>query len=297
MVDYTKPPTLEQKLIGLDSLRNQADSAADLFTDLDSKPVDPNVNLKAYRGENLIKSLGMKLGSDEAAGRWYGYSADKAVRYPFDKAPSIFGGAVTRTMDVSPLEVVDAFRNAQYEHAKSALNLNLEKGIPKGEAENLYFKFLNETDDYTSKAKRQILEGKMPSDKFNFLLKSIMDEGVFDKKGPIDIKETFKRGNVGIATALSAGRALPKLAFGLAGLPVDAILGATQTSLDPQEEMGRAYGIDPSLFYQMDPEKFEELYKNYEIMVNKMREDELAKLEKDTLNKVTTEKLGFSYGN
>ena len=99
-----------------------------------------------------------------------------------------------------------------------------------------------------------------------------MQEGVFDKKGSIDIGETFKRGNVGVAGALAIGKALPKAAFGLAGLPIDAIAGATETGLDAQEEVGQAMGIDPDVFYQMDPEQFENIYSSYKMTVAKMQQ-------------------------
>ncbi len=274
MADLT--PT--QRTQGLATLMESGGKTADIFSDLDSKPVDPNAQIRAYRGENLIKSLGQTLGTDEAAGRWYGYTPDKAARYPFDRAPSIMGGAVTRTMDVTPLEIVDAFRNAQYDHGKTMLNLNLEKGVPRAEAEDVYYRFLNRVDDFVTEARDQVVSGKMPSDRFDFMLKTTMAEGVFDKKGSIDIGETFKRGNVGIAGALAAkegaAKILPSIArgFGLAALPLDLIAGANQTGLDPQEEIGKAYGIDPSVFYQMDPEEFQKYKDAYELEVARQQQ-------------------------
>ncbi len=274
--------TPSQRTEGLAALIQGGGRAADMFSDLDSRPIDPNQSIRAYRGENFIKSLGQTLGSDEAAGRWYGYTADKAARYPFDKAPSIMGGAVTRTMDVTPLEIVNAFRNAQYDHGKTMLNLNLEKGVPKAKAEDVYFRFLNQVDDYVTEARNQVVSGKMPSDKFNFMLKTTMAEGVFDKKGPIDAMETIKRGNIGIGALVGAkdvaSDILPFVAkgAGIAALPLDLIAGANRTGLDAQEEMGKAYGIDPSVFYQMEPEKFEELYADYQMMVDKMEQQRLA---------------------
>ncbi len=278
MVDLA--PT--QRTQGLATLMESGREAADLFSDLDSKPIDPTQSIRAYRGENLIKSLGQTLGSDDAAGRWYGYTADKAARYPFDRAPSIMGGAVTRTMDVTPLEIVEAYRNAQYDHGKTALNLNLERGVPKAKAEDIYYRFLNQVDDFVTEARGQVVSGKMPSDKFNFMLKTTMAEGVFDKKGPIDAGATIKRGNVGIGALVGAKNVasdiLPFVAkgAGLAALPLDLIAGANRTGLDAQEEMGKAYGIDPRVFYQMEPEKFEELYADYQMMVDKMEQQRQA---------------------
>ena len=122
-------------------------------------------------------------------------------------------------------------------------------------------------DDFHTDAMRKLQAGELPSDKFNFMLKTNMAEGVFDKTGGIDIGETFKRGNYGIAGLLAAKEAgskvLPYLAkgLGIAMLPIDLILGANQTGLDPEEELGAKLGIDPSVFYQMEPEKFQ-MYKD-----------------------------------
>lgn len=239
---------------------------------MDTK-VTPDQSIRAFRGENLIKGLGQTLSPDEdAVGRWYGFTADKAKRYPFDKSPSILGGAVTRTMDVSPDEIIEASRKARYQHAKAALTFNLKNGVEKSKAENIYFKDLNEIDDFHTSVKKQLDEGTLDRDRFNFMLKSTIQEGVFDKKGPIDIGETFRRGNVGVAGALAIGKALPKAAFGLAGLPIDAIAGATETGLDAQEEVGQAMGVDPDVFYRMDPEQFDTIYNNFKMTVAKMQQ-------------------------
>ena len=247
-------------------------ASADMFSDLKSAPVDPNQPIRAYRGENLLKGMGSLLGSEDAAGRWYGFTDKKPLRYPFEKALPIFGGAVTRTMDVTPLEIVEASRRAYYEHANDMRDANLKNGVPEERANNILFKNLNDIDDYHAQARTQILEGRMPSDKFNFMLTTTMEEGLFDKKGDIDIGQTFKRGNYGVAGALAAKdaakMALPYLAkgAGIAALPLDLIAGANKTGLDPQEEIGQALGIDPNVFYQMNPEEFQK-YKDIGLQI------------------------------
>ena len=188
------------------------------------------------------------------------------------KAPGILGGAVTRSMDVSPDEIIEASRKAMYQHANVAFDRNIKNDVERSKAENIYFKDLNEIDDFHASSKNQLDKGTLSKDRFDFMLKTTMAEGVFDKKGSIDIGETFKRGNVGVAGALAIGKALPKAAFGLAGLPIDAVLGATETGLDAQEEVGQAMGIDPDVFYRMDPEQFENIYSSYKMTVAKMRE-------------------------
>lgn len=270
-------------------LMKQGAGATDLFTDPvgpRSSAVDPNQNIKAYRGENLLKSYSAPLNTPESAGKWYGFSADKASRYPDNidtgnmldrsqrvrKAPGILGGAVTRSMDVSPDEIIEASRKAMYQHANVAFDRNIKNGVERPKAENIFFKDLNDIDDFHASSKNQLDKGTLSKDRFDFMLKSTMQEGVFDKKGSIDIGETFKRGNVGVAALTGAARALPKAAFGLAGLPIDAVLGATETGLDAQEEVGQAMGIDPSVFYQMDPEKFENIYNNYKTTVANMQQ-------------------------
>ena len=162
----------DERTQGLAALLQRGGSAADLFADLESPSVDPESRVRAYRGENLIKSLGIPLGSDEAAGRWYGFTAEKAARYPSveNRAPGILGGQVTRSMDVSPAEIIEAHRKAMYDHGKTALALNLEKGVDKEVAENIYFKYLNEVDDFHSSAMRDLMEGKLPQDKFDHFL-------------------------------------------------------------------------------------------------------------------------------
>jgi hypothetical protein len=256
-------------------------ASADMFSDLKSAPIDPNQPIRAYRGENLIKGLGSLLGSEDAAGRWYGFSEKKPLRYPFEKAPAFMGGAVTRTMDVTPLEIVEASRRAYYEHANSMRDANLRNGVPEERANNILFRNLNDIDDYHAQARTQILEGRMPSDKFNFMLTTTMEEGLFDKKGDIDIGQTFKRGNYGIAGALAARdaskAALPYLlkGAGIAALPLDLIAGANRTGLDPQEEVAQAYGIDPGVFYAMEPEKFQKIKDAYDMEV--ARQEEAAK--------------------
>ena len=263
----------DERTQGLAALLQQGGSAADLFADLESPSVDPESRVRAYRGENLIKSLGIPLGSDEAAGRWYGFTAEKAARYPSveNRAPGILGGQVTRSMDVSPAEIIEASRKAMYDHGKTTLGLNLEKGVDKEVAENIYFKYLNEVDDFHSSAMRDLMEGKLPQDKFDFMLKTTMAEGVFDKKGKIDPELTIKRGNIVVGKALgakeAASKALPYIAkgMGIAAIPLDIVAGATPTGLDPEEEVAKAYGIDPTVFYNMDPKQFDQYKKAYDL--------------------------------
>jgi hypothetical protein len=240
-----------------------------------SRAVLPDEPMKAFRGENLIKSLGSPLGPAEDVGQFYGFTPEKAARYPdrMDRAPGIFGGTITRSMDVTPSEIIEGNRKALHTHAKRIFNRNLENGVEKAVAENLYFQDLNKADDYITSVKAQLDKGLLSKDRLDFMLKGIMDEGMFpDRQGDIDIKETYKRGNVGMAALVGAGRAAPKIAFGLAGIPVDAILGATETGLDPEEQVAQAYGISPSLLYKMEPEKFEAVYQKFESDVAKMQE-------------------------
>ena len=73
-------------------------------------------------------------------------------------------------------------------------------------------------------------------------------------------------------------RSLPYLAsgVGIAALPIDFIASSTTTGLDPQEEVAKAYGVDPNVFYQMDPEQFGKIKQNYDMMVAKTREQQMA---------------------
>jgi hypothetical protein len=263
---------------GLISLLDIGDKGVDLFIDKTSPAVLPNEQIRAYRGDNLIKSLSTPLGSEEAAGRWYGFTADKASRYPSKKAPSILGGAVTKTMDVSPEEIIQASRQAYYDHGKTAFNMNLENGVSRVKAEDEYYRYLNQVDDWHADKLDKLRSGKLPKDEFDFMLKTTMEEGVFDKTGKIDVAETFRRGNYGIAGAIAAGRALPMIAkgVGIAALPLDLIAGATETGLDAEEELGKAYGVSPSLFYSMDPEQFKKLENQYRSTIAKMEAQRLA---------------------
>ena len=240
-----------------------------------SRAVLPDEPIRAYRGENLIKALGAPLGPAEDVGQFYGFTPEKARRYPdpADRAPGIMGGTITRSMDVTPSEILEGNRKALYTHAKRIFNRNIENGVDKAVAENFYFKNLNEADDYISSLKTQLDKGLLSKDRLDFMFKSVLDEGMFPgRQGDIDIRETFKRGNVGIAALTGAARAAPKIAFGLAGLPIDAITGATETGLDAEEEVARAMGIDPNTFYQMDPEQFDTIYNNYKMTVAKMQQ-------------------------
>lgn len=257
------------------NMYGEALKAQEYFFDEKSPMLTGDEKFRVYRGENLVKSAGQPLNTLESAGNWYGFTPQKARNYPMNPPDMFLGGAVTRSMEVTPLEIIDAAKAAQYDHAKTVLDLNLENGVPRNIAEEEYYRFLNKTDDNFSGLRRLLLEGRLPADAFQDMLGLVIDEGVFspDKRGKIDIKETFKRGNVGIASALAARDAskvaLPYLlkGAGIAALPLDLIAGANRTGLDPQEEVAQAYGIDPGVFYAMEPEKFQKIKDAYDMEV------------------------------
>lgn len=233
-------------------------------------------NIKVYRGESLFNLGGTKLGRPEDVGRWYTPNIKKSRRYPFGESGIL--GAVTRSMDVSPEEMIKASYKAFESHAKTVLDMNLEKGVDKDVAYNRFFETMNQIDGFHSEQLDKLNKGLLSQDDIDRLTSTTMQEGVFDNKGKIDIKETFKRGNVLAAGGTAVGRALPYIAkgLGIAALPIDFIGGANQTAQDPQEEVAQAYGIDPSVFYQMDPEQFGEIKQNYDMMVAKMRDQQMA---------------------
>ena len=65
----------------------------------------------------------------------------------------------------------------------------------------------------------------------------------------------------------AASKALPYIAkgMGIAAIPLDIVAGATPTGLDPEEEVAKAYGIDPTVFYNMDPKQFDQYKKAYDL--------------------------------
>ena len=125
-------------------------------------------------------------------------------------------------------------------------------------------------------------EGNLSKDKLMQLAMTSMEEGIFDQKGKIDISETFKRGNYGVAAGTAATRgaktALPYLLKGMciAGLPLDLLAGANKTGLDPQEEVGQAMGISPSVFYNMPEEDFAQIEALFRQAMEGRAADELA---------------------
>ena len=145
------------------------------------------------------------------------------------------------------------------------LDTNLGKGIPKDKAYSIYANNLNQIDDFHLKYMDELKQGKLSKDKLMQLAVTSMEEGIFDQKGDIDIKETFKRGNYGVAAGTAATRgaktALPYLlkGAGIAALPLDLVLGANKTGLDPQEEIAQAMGISPNLLYNMPEEEFAQI--------------------------------------
>ena len=45
----------------------------------------------------------------------------------------------------------------------------------------------------------------------------------------------------------------------MAALPLDLVLGANKTGLDPQEEIAQVLGINPTLLYNMPEEEFAQI--------------------------------------
>jgi hypothetical protein len=93
--------------------------------------VDPNKPKMSYRGENLIKTFADPMGPDEAAGRWYGFTKDKAANYPSPErtAPLSRGGTITRSIERMPQEIIEGSHRAMTIHGKTVLDRNLENGV------------------------------------------------------------------------------------------------------------------------------------------------------------------------
>ena len=105
----------------------------------------------------------------------------------------------------------------------------------------------------------------MSKERLMQLAMTSLDEGIFDQRGKIDVLETFKRGNIPVAAGVGIGRlskeVLPYLlkGAGIAALPLDLVLGANKTGLDPQEEIAQVLGINPTLLYNMPEEEFAQI--------------------------------------
>lgn len=247
--------------------------------------VDPNKPVKMFRGENLIKTFADPMGPKEAAGYWYGFTKEKAAGYPSPEreAPLMRGGTVTRSMTGLPEEIIQASHKAMSIHGKSILDHNLANKVPQEKAYDLYFKYMNEVDRFHEAKLAQLMEGKLPQADFNFMLKTTMAEGVFDRKGQIDLGETWKR-NKPVAAAVGIGRALPTVAKygGIATIPLGVIADATETGLDPEEEVAQGLGVSSDELYALNssnPEAFYALYAGFKQQQAKNQMEREAKAE------------------
>ena len=247
--------------------------------------VDPNKPKMSYRGENLFKSFADPMGPDEAAGRWYGFTKDKAANYPSPErtAPLSRGGTITRSIERTPQEIIEGSHKAMTIHGKTVLDRNLENGVDPKRAYDDYFNYLNKVDRFHEKRLAQLMEGTLPEADFNFMLKTTMAEGVFDTKGPIDVAETWKR-NKPVAAAVGIGRALPTVAKygGIATIPLGVIADATETGLDPEEEVAQSLGVSSDELYALNssnPEAFYALYAGFKQQQAQQQMEREAKAE------------------
>ena len=227
--------------------------------------VDPNKPVKMFRGENLFTNFAEPMGPKDAAGYWYGFTPEKAAGYPSPEreAPLMRGGTVTRSMAGLPQEIVNASHKAMSIHGKAVLDRNLANNVPEEKAYDLYFKYMNDVDRFHEAKLAQLMEGKLPQADFDFMLKTTMAEGVFDRKGKIDFGETFKR-NKPVALAVGAGRLLPYA--GIATIPLGVIGDAKPTGLDPEEEVAQGLGVDSGELYALNssnPEAFNKIYAGF----------------------------------
>lgn len=217
--------------------------------------------IKMYRGEALRKTT-ETLVPDELVGKFNTPNPKKARRYPEDFA---LGGKITRSFETTAEDLLKNAHKAHMYHGKVALDLNLAKGVPSDKASSLFAEYANEVDDFFLKEFKDLKEGRMSKERLMQLAMTSMDEGIFDQRGKIDVLETFKRGNIPVAAGVGIGRlskeALPYLlkGAGIAALPLDLVLGANKTGMDPQEEIAQAMGISPNLLYNMPEEEFAQI--------------------------------------
>ena len=244
---------------GILNLMRSGGSFARMFDDGPKASLtDP---IKMYRGEALRKST-ETLVPDELVGKFNTPNPKKARRYPEDFA---LGGKITRSFETTAEDLVKKAYDAHIYHGKVALDLNLAKGVPSDKASSLFAEYANEVDDFFLKELKDLKEGRMSKERLMQLAMTSMDEGIFDQRGKIDVLETFKRGNIPVAASVATGRAaktaLPYLlkGVGIAALPLDLVLGANKTGMDPQEEIAQAMGISPNLLYNMPEEEFAQI--------------------------------------
>ena len=248
------------------------------FLDMGGDAAKPDTPVKVYRGEAFLQNT-PPLGDKENVGKWYTANPKKAARYPQE---SSILGKVTRSFDSTAEDIIQNSYKAMSAHAKTVLDTNLANGVPSDKAYSFYANNLNQIDDFHLKYMNDLKEGKLSKDKLMQLAMTSMEEGIFDQKGKIDISETFKRGNYGIAAGTAAARgaktALPYLlkGAGIAALPLDLLAGANKTGLDPQEEVGQAMGISPSVFYNMPEEDFAQIEALFRQAMEGRAADELA---------------------
>jgi hypothetical protein len=247
--------------------------------------VDPNKPKMSYRGENLFPKFADPMGPDEAAGRWYGFTKEKAAGYPSPEreAPLSRGGTITRSIERMPEEIIKGSHKAMTIHGKTVLDRNLKNGVPEKQAFDIYFKYLNDVDSFHEKRLAQLLEGTLPEADFNFMLKTTMAEGVFDTKGPIDLRETFKR-NKPVAAMVGIGRLAPSVAKygGIASIPLGVIADATPTGLDPEEEVAKGLGVDSGELYALNssnPDAFNKIYSGFKQQQAQQQMEREAKAE------------------
>lgn len=244
---------------GILNLMRSGGSFARMFDDGPKASLtDP---IKMYRGEALRKST-ETLVPDELVGKFNTPNPKKARRYPEDFA---LGGKITRSFETTAEDLVKKAYDAHIYHGKVALDLNLAKGVPSDKASSLFAEYANEVDDFFLKELKDLKEGRMSKERLMQLAMTSMDEGIFDQRGKIDVLETFKRGNIPVAASVATGRAaktaLPYLlkGVGIAALPLDLVLGANKTGMDPQEEIAQDMGISPNLLYNMPEEEFAQI--------------------------------------
>ena len=244
---------------GILKLMRSGGDFARLFDDgPKASPTDP---IKMYRGEALRKTT-ETLVPDELVGKFNTPNPKKARKYPEDFA---LGGKITRSFETTAEDLLKNAHKAHMYHGKVALDLNLAKGVPADKASSLFAEYANEVDDFFLKEFKDLKEGRMSKERLMQLAMTSMDEGIFDQRGKIDVLETFKRGNIPVAASVGIGRlskeALPRLlkGAGIAALPLDLVLGANKTGLDPQEEIAQAMGISPNLLYNMPEEEFAQI--------------------------------------
>lgn len=241
---------------------------AELFTDDQGEMARPEQPIKVYRGEATFKDTPSLSPRPELQGSWYTPSVDKSRRYPSERG---IMGSLTRSFETNAEDLIKGSYKAMTEHATSVFNKNIENGVPLERAQTIHAKNLNDIDDFHYKYLTDLREGKLPVDRLMQLAATSMEEGIFDQKGKVDVLETFKRGNYPVAAGAGIAQLAEKVpsalvrGAGIAMLPIDMLMGAQQTGLDPQEELAQATGTDASMFYEMPEEQFNEIYNRFKL--------------------------------